>query len=178
MTATIDRLNEWRPYAWGAPAALTLLPLFGLKLADPDAWAWADLPFAFVLIAAAGLAFEAALRVPPRWTYRAGATLAAATAFLLAWGNLAVGFAGSEDNPINLIFFAIPAFALAASLAAHFRANGLALAMAGTAAAQLAAGLAAFAQGHFTGPLTVAFTALWLAAALLFHRASQAPATA
>ena len=152
--------------------------MFLLKLADPSAWAWADLPFAFVMIAAVGFAFEVALRLPLRWTYRAGAALAAATAFLLTWGNLAVGFAGSEDNPINMIFFAIPAFALAASLAARFRSNGLALAMAGAAAAQLAAGLVAYYYGHFTGPLTVAFTGLWLAAALLFLRASQARVTA
>lgn len=178
MTATTDRLNDLRPYAWGATATLILLPLFVLKLADPNAWAWADLPFAGVMIVAVGIAFEVALRLPLRWTFRAGAALAIATAFLLTWGNLAVGFAGSEDNPVNMIFLAVPGFALAASLAARFRARGLALAMAGAAAAQLAAGLVAHVGGHFTGPLTVAFTGLWLAAALLFLRASQTRVTA
>lgn len=77
-----------------------------------------------------------------------------------------------------MIFFAIPAFVAAASLAARFRANGLALVMAGAAAAQLVAGGVAFYQGHFTGPLTVAFTGLWLAAGLLFLRSSKARAAA
>ena len=115
-----------------------------LKLADPNAWAWADLPFAFVMIAAVGIAFEVALRLPLRWTYRAGAALAAATAFLLTWGNLAVGFAGSEDNPINRIFFAVPALALAASLAARFRPTASRSPWQAAAAAQLAAGLVAY----------------------------------
>ena len=79
--ATIDRLDGLRPYAWGGTTALVLLPLLLLKLSDPNAWAWSDLPFAFVMIAAVGLAFEAALRLPLRWTYRAGAALAAATGF-------------------------------------------------------------------------------------------------
>ena len=86
--------DDLRPYAWGATATLILLPLFLLKLADPNAWAWADLPFAVVMIVAVGIAFEVALRLPLRWTFRAGAALAIATAFLLTWGNLAVGFAG------------------------------------------------------------------------------------
>jgi hypothetical protein len=173
-----DRMNWVRPYAWGVSAALILLPLLALKLADPRAWEYEDLPFAFVLLAAVGLSFELALRVPAGWAYRAGAALAAGAAFLLTWGNLAVGFAGSEDNRLNLIFFAVPAIALAGSLAARFRAPGLAAAMAGAAGAQVATGLLAFYYGYFTGPLTIGFSGLWLASVLLFWRSSTAIRTA
>lgn len=165
---------DWvRPAAWVATAALTLLPLLAIKAADPRAWAFEDLPFALVMIAAVGLAFECALRVPARRAWRAGAALALATGVLLAWGNLAVGFAGSEDNEINMIFFAVPAAALAGSLVARFRAAGMATAMAIAAAVQVAAGLIAFFYGEFTGPLTVAFSGLWLASALLFLRSAR-----
>lgn len=168
-----DRLSWMRPYAWAASATLILLPLIAMKLLEPRAWESEDLPFALVMIVAVGLAFEFALRVPVGWTYRAGAAIAAGTAFLLTWGNLAVGFAGSEDNTINIIFLTVPVVALAGSVAARFRSRGLATALAVAAAAQLTAGLIAFFHGYFTGPLTVAFTGLWLASALSFLRASQ-----
>ncbi len=171
--ANTDRLSWMRPYAWGASATLILVPLVTLKLVEPRAWKLEDLPFAFFMIAAVGMAFEFALRVPVGWTYRAGAALALGAAFLLTWGNLAVGFAGSENNTINIIFFAVPAIAMAGSVAARFRPPGLATAMAGAAAAQLTAGLIAFYYSYFTGPLTVAFIGLWLSSALLFLRSSH-----
>lgn len=46
---------------------------------------------------------------------------ASATAFLLVWSNIAVGFAGSEDSRINIIVFAVPLFALIGSVIARFR---------------------------------------------------------
>ena len=165
-----NRLGWVRPCAWGAVATLILVPLIAMKLADPAAWKFEDLPFALIMIAAVGLAFEAALRLPQRWTYRAGAALAVGTAFLLTMGNLAVGFAGSEDNRINVIFFAPPVIALTGSVAARFRSHALATAMTCAAVAQLAVGLIALYYGYFTGPLTVAFTGLWLASALSFFR--------
>ena len=168
-----DRLNWVGPLAWKASATLILLPLFIMKLADWRAWEFVDLPFAFVMIGATGVAFEIALRIPAARTYWAGALLAAGTAFLLTWGNLAVGFAGSEDNSINITFLASPALALAGSLAVRFEAAGLIAAMAGAAAAQFTAGLIAWYYGYFTGPLTVTFTGLWLASSLLFLRSSQ-----
>ena len=148
------------------------------RKADPGAWEFEDLPFAVVMIAAVGLAFESALRLPPGWAYRAGVALAAAVTFLLTWGNLAVGFAGSEDNAINLVFFAVPAVAVAGAFAARFRPAGMALAMAAAAAAQCGAGLVAWIDGYFTGPLTVAFAGLWLASSLLFYRAAEVRGTA
>ena len=40
------------------------------------------------------------------------AAIGLAAAFLLVWGNAAVGFIGSEDNAINGLFFAIPVVGL------------------------------------------------------------------
>lgn len=179
MTATTTDHARWiRLAAWGGAAALVLLPLFAFRAADPAAWDIADLPFALIMVAAVGLAFEFALRLPARWAFGAGSAAAFGTAFILVWGNFAVGFAGSEDNAINIIFFAPPLIALAGSLLARFRADGIAVALAAAALAQFAAGAVALAYGYFTGPLTVSFTALWLASALLFRRSASEPAAA
>jgi hypothetical protein len=173
-TANTENLSRIRVTAWSASATLTLLPLLTLKLADPRAWDFTDLPLAFIMIAAVGAAFEIASRVPTDWAYRTGAALAAGAALLLIAGNLAVGFAGSEDNVVNILFFAIPVIVLAGALAVRFRSAGLATTMACAAAAQLAAGLVVFYHGYFTGPLTVAFTGLWLSSSLAFLRSSRA----
>lgn len=52
-----------------------------------------------------------------------------ASAFLLVWGNIAVGFAGSEDSRINIIFFAVPLVALIGSVSARFRSASVAFAL-------------------------------------------------
>lgn len=173
---TSPRSVRW--LAWAGTAALTLLPLAAMKALDPNTWLAEDLPFAFVMIAAVGVAAEVALRLPPAVTRRAGALLALGTATLLMWGNLAVGFAGSEDNNVNYLLFTVPALALAGSLLAQFRSAGMAAALIATAGAQLLVGLALLAAGHFTGPLTVAFTGLWLVSALLFQRSARETAIA
>ena len=179
MTAnTTDNARSVRLGAWGGTAALVLLPLFALRAIDRAAWDIADLPFALVMIAAVGIAFEFALRIPVQWAARAGAVAAIGTGLILVWGNLAVGFAGSEDNPINVIFFAVPAVALAGSMLASFRPSGVALALAAAALAQIATGVMALLHGHFTGPLTVSFAGLWLASALLYRRSARQFATA
>ena len=159
--------------AWGGAAALILLPLLAIKIMDASAWQVSDLPFAVIMVAAVGIAFEIALRIPAKWTRRAGTAAALATAFLLVWGNLAVGFAGSEDNRINITFFAIPLVALIGSVVARFRSAGVALALVAAAVTQIAAGLIALFDGHFTIPLTVFFTGFWLASALLFRRSAR-----
>jgi hypothetical protein len=163
-----------QPLAWGAALALILLPLLAMRLADKNAWALSDLPFALIMVAAVGLAFEFAVRIPARWTHRAGAAMALGVAVLLIWGNLAVGFAGSEDNAINVIFFSVPVIALVGSAVARFRPAGIAIALVAAAMAQIATGAIAFHYGFFTGPLTFSFTGLWLAAALLFRRSAHA----
>jgi len=162
-----------RLFAWGGAAALILLPVLAMKVVDASAWQIGDLPFALIMVAAVGIAFELALRIRASWTRRAGTSAALATAFLLVWGNLAVGFAGSEDNRINIIFFAVPLVALIGSALARFRSSGVAFALTAAAATQGVAGVVALFDGHFTIPLTMSFAGLWLASAVLFRRSAR-----
>ena len=176
MTSAADSQRSWgsvRPLVWGGAAALILLPLIAMKLTEEVSWDVGDFMFAVIMVGAVGLAFERAVGMKASWSYRAGAAVGLGAAFLLTWGNLAVGFIGSEDNPLNQMYFAMPAIAFAGCLLARFHARGMAFALAAAAIAQVAAGGIALYLDYFTGPLTVFFTALWLASAWLFHRAAR-----
>lgn len=173
MNSLFTRPFVQRIVIWILCATLIFLPLLALKRADPGAWAPGNLGYAFAMLTALALTLELALRVPAQWSYRTGVAIFLSTSLLLIWGNLAVGFAGSEEEVINLVFLFAPALALAGGLAARFRATGLAASTACAAAVQVAAGLLAYAYGYFTAPLTVAFSGLWLASSIAFARASR-----
>lgn len=114
--------------------------------------------------------------------YAAGAAVAAGTALLQVWINLAVGIVGSEDNPVNLGFFGVIVTAAACAFAVRLRADGMARAMLAVAGVQGLLGLAiatapSTAQVESNGPIGVLvlsgfFAALWLASAALFHRSA------
>jgi hypothetical protein len=167
------RGNRWRTVGWGMAAALILLPLAAMQVTDEVNWGAEDFAAAAALVLAVGLAYELAVRTTRDWAYRAGVAVALAGAFVLLWANAAVGVIGSEDNPANLMFFAVPAVAILGALLARFRPHGMALAMAATAAAQVTvAAIALIAGLGFTGPITVFFTGLWLTSAWLFRKAA------
>jgi hypothetical protein len=159
--------------AWGGAAALILLPLVAMRLTSEVDWDGGDFLFAVGLVGGVGLMFELAVRMSPSRAYRAGVGVALAAAFLLTWINLAVGIIGNEENPFNLLYFAVIAVAALGAVAARFRARGLAIAMATAAAAQVAVAVIALVGGFgFTGPITVFFAGLWLASASLFRKAA------
>ena len=177
-TTKTDVRGNWgwvRPLAWGTAGALLLLPLVAMQVA-PDSgvnWSVGDFVFAGLMLGAVGLAAELAVRISTSWSYRAGAALGLAAGFFLIWANGAVGYIGSEDNPYNLLFFGVIAIAFVGSLLAQFRAAGMAWAMGAAGLAHAAIGAGGFPADPITGPITLAFTAMWLTSAWLFHRAAR-----
>ena len=168
----------WRLIGWSIPVGLLTIPWVA-------SWPWsaADFIVAAAMFAIVGGSFELAVRASGNLSYRIGAAIALATAFLLVWIDLAVGIIGSEDNPLNLIFFGVISIALAGSLAVRFRAAGMARAMAVAALAQAVSGIAVFvldlAANEPPGALGLlllieAFALLWLLSASLFRRAARA----
>lgn len=174
--------NRWRAAAWGGAAATWLLPLVAMQFTSEVAWSAFDFILLGVLIGVAGLALEGAVRTSGSIAYRLGVGLAAAAIFLLVIVNGAVGFLESEDNPANLIFFAVIAIAIAGSLIGRFRPEAMARAMLVTAAAQVAVGViglfAGWASPGTDGLYEVVmgtglFSALWLVSAGLFSKAAR-----
>jgi hypothetical protein len=93
--------------------------------------------------------------------------------------NLAVGIIGNEENPANLMFFAIPVVGMVGALIAHFESRGMARALVATAIAQaLVAVIALIAGWGYTFILTGFFILLWLTSAQLFRKAAQEQSSA
>jgi hypothetical protein len=167
------RLGRWlRLAVWSGAVVAWLIPL--------AARMWADLPwttFDFIvwgamLLVAAGVC-EIGLRLSGALAYRAGFVVAAGTAFLITWSNLAVGIIGNEDNPLNQIFFGVIAIALVGSFLVRFRARGMALTMAVTAAAQFGTAFVALAYEHIVFAIVGVFALGWLLSAWLFREAAR-----
>jgi hypothetical protein len=176
MTATTDNSRSpgrWRIFFWGAAAALVALPAVAMRFTTEVQWTGSDFVFAAVLIGGVGLLLELAMRRSASVAFRAGAAAAIAAGFFTIWANAAVGMIGSEDNPYNLVFLAIVAFALAGAIAARLRPSGMAVVMALAAAAQLAAALFGM-QSDLRGAIfSAVFAGPWLLSAALFAAARR-----
>ncbi len=163
-----------RLLGWAAAAALLAVPFIA-----GAPWTPADYAFAAVLLGIAGGAIEIGARFSASLAYRAGTLVAVAAAFLIVWVNAAVGFFGSEDNDVNIVFGLVLLVAIGGTLLARLRASGVAKAMLAAALTQLLVGLTGLLAGWATpgvGPVlggTAFFCLLWLAAAALFARAAR-----
>ncbi|WP_426490353.1 hypothetical protein [Hymenobacter sp. 102] len=114
-------------------------------------------------------------------SYKLAAGVAAVAALLLVWGNLAVGFIGSEDNPVNLLYGAVLVVGFVGAAVARLQPLGMARAMFAAALTQFAVPFVALLikQPELTmGVLWVIvlntlFAGLWVLAGWLFRRAAN-----
>lgn len=182
MTGNTDhesrrRRSRWRRAAWGTAAALLLLPLCAMQVTDDVVWDLADFVVASALVVGVGVTYELAASMTSNSAYRAAVGVALAAAFLLVWGNLAVGLIGSEDHPANVLYGGVLAVGIIGALIARFEPKGMARAMCATALAQMGVAVIALIAGWgSTGDLVMLtgfFAALWLLAAWLFRKAAQ-----
>jgi hypothetical protein len=167
----------WRIAVWGGAAALLLAPAVATRVTEEMKWDSADFILVGLLLAAACGAWELAMRKTGSWAYSAAAIVAAGTGFLLFLVNGAVGILGSEDNPVNLLYFGVLTLALGGAVIVRFRPEGMVRAMAVTAGAQLVTGLLGAmlfpdVLGFLVG--TAMFCPLWLLSAWLFAKAARA----
>ena len=183
MTGTLafgngGRSNSLRPFIWGAAAGLLLLPAVAMQLFPQGGVNWTAMDFAVMgamLAIGCGL-YELGAWMSGNTAYRAGFGLAALTAFLTLWVNLAVGMLGSENDGINLMFAAVLGVAAVGGSIAALKPVGMSRAMIATAVAQLLAVGVGLAMREFE-PLELALTAMfalpWLASAALFRKAAR-----
>ena len=162
-----------RMLAWGVAAALLFLPLLAMQVTNEVAWSLSDFVAAGILVGGVGLCFELVGRTTSSRMYQAAVGVALAGAFATVWINLAVGFIGSEGDPINLLYFGVLAVGVAGALLSRFRPLGMARAMVAVALAQaLVAVVALVVDPGLPGRVSFALAALWLLSAWLFQRAN------
>lgn len=119
--------------------------------------------------------------------YRFAVGLALAAAFILVWGNLAVGIIGSEDERANLMYVGVLVVGIIGTIIARFQPRGMARALIAMALAQALVAVIALIAGMQRYPgssvfeilgLTGFFVALFLGSAWLFQYAAREQPTA
>lgn len=161
------RLAPWRMAMWGALATLLSLPaIFRFP------WTASDFVIMGIMLGSVGLGIEFLVRRSGSNAFRLGSVVAVVTAFMTVWANLAVGMIGSEDNPYNLFFVAIPFAVFAAGALARFEARQMAWIVAAAAAVQLALALGGMSVDLRGARFSSFFAFLWLIAAALFWSAA------
>lgn len=163
-------------------AALLLVPLLAMQFTPEVNWSPMDFAVAGALLFSAGIAWTLLSAGLAGMAYRLAAVIAVATALVLAWGNLAVGLIGSENNPANLMYAGVIGVAIVGALVVRGRARGMSRALLATALAQalvaviaLAGGLGASEPPGRLGILILNgfFVALFALSGWLFARAAH-----
>jgi hypothetical protein len=165
-----------------ATALLLSIPLLAMQFTREVIWTLPDFVVAGVLLFGTGLTYILVASRGRNTAYKVAAGVAVAAALLLVWGNLAVGFIGSEDNSANLLYGAVLAVGFSGATVARFRPLGMMRAMVAASITQFAVPFVAlliwrpeFNLGVvWVAVLNMAFAGLWVAAALLFRRAAGA----
>ncbi|WBO84740.1 hypothetical protein [Hymenobacter yonginensis] len=161
---------------------LLAIPLVAMQFTREVVWTLSDFVVAGALLFGTGLTYVLVASQRRPMAYKLAAAIAATASLLLVWGNLAVGFIGSEDNPVNLLYGVVLAVGFIGAVAAKLQPQGMAKAMFGAALTQFAVPFVALLikQPELTmGVLWVivlntVFAGLWVAAGLLFRRAAGA----
>lgn len=131
-----------------------------------------------ILLLLAGLLYLLVASRGRSGAYKLAAGITVAAALLLVWGNLAVGFIGSEDNPVNLLYGAVLLVGFIGAVVVKVQPRGMARAMFATALAQFAVPFIALLIKRpelnigvfWVIMLNTVFAGLWVAAGLLFRR--------
>ncbi|WP_305095835.1 hypothetical protein [Croceibacterium aestuarii] len=159
---------------WSLAALLLALPAVAMQFTSEVDWTFGDFAVAGLMLAALGGVLELAARGSANLAYRAGAAIAALTAFLALWIIMAVGIVGAPDDPLNLVYIAVLGIAACAAITAGRDPARLARAMLATAGAQALVLLVHLVDAVSPALVIDSFFVLtWSASGALFARAAR-----
>jgi len=167
---------------WAIVIALILMLPLVMQFTNEVQWNEA-VAYSVILLAALGF-YELA-----RWLrtrnkmYRVAFGVGLAGILLLGWVSGAVGIIGSENQPVNLMYWAVPTIGLIGSLISRFKPRGMALTLFATATVQMLIPLFALfvwpAKASWGGAGVIGvlifnsiFAMMFVVSALLFRRAN------
>lgn len=168
--------NRLRPFIWGTAAVLLLLPAVAMRLGNTGVnWTAEDFIAMGIMLTVACSLYELGAWLSRNVAYRAGFGMAALTAFLTVWVNVAVGMLGDEGGRANLMFVGVLFIAAAGALVAALKPLGMSRAMFAAALAQLVAAGVGLVMGFeaLEVSLTACFALPWLLSGALFQYAAR-----
>jgi len=128
--------NTKRFIVWGIVIALVLLIPLAMQFTNEVQWNEA-VAYIIILLAIGG-AYESWQWLKTRTrAYRIAFSIGLAGMFLLGWVSGAVGIIGSENNPANLMYWAVPVILLIGSLISRMKPRGMARTLFATALVQI-----------------------------------------
>tara|TARA_R100001143_G_scaffold52481_2_gene47710 strand:- start:88761 stop:89339 length:579 start_codon:yes stop_codon:yes gene_type:complete len=127
---------------------LLLIPLIAMQFSDEVVWTLSDFIIAGTFLFGTGLTYKLITRKSGNVTYRIAIGFALFTWLFLLWVNGAVGIIGSENNPINLLYFGVIAVGIIGAIIARFQSNGLIYTMFAMAIAQALIAVVAILGGY------------------------------
>lgn len=108
-------------------AFLLLVPILAMLFTELVNWTAFDYFVAWILLFGAGSTYVLIAGMGNVKSYRIAAGIAVGTALIIIWSNLAVGIIGSEENPVNLLFYAVLLIGITGSFAARFKPWGMSI---------------------------------------------------
>lgn len=161
-----------------ATGLLLMIPLTAMQFTDKVVWTLSDFVIAGTLLFGTGLTYKLITRNSDKTAYSVAIGFALFTGLFLIWVNGAVGIIGSEDNPINLLYFGVILVGIIGAFIARFKPEGMTQTMLVMALAQALVAAIALIGGFYQSlPSTVFhiigvngfFIILFVASALLFR---------
>ena len=174
--------NKTRLIVWAIVVALMLMIPLAMQFTNEVQWNEA-VAYGVILLVVGGF-YELWQWLKTRSnTYRFAFGAGLAGALLLGWVSGAVGIIGSENQPVNLMYWAVPAVLLIGSLIARFKPSGMTRALFVTALVQVSVPVIAliissevsWGNAGVIGVFIVNsfFVVLFAVSALLFRRAER-----
>lgn len=111
------------------PTLLLVIPLVANFTVEGFNWNPGAFVFLWLVMVAIGVAYKLATHSAGNNAQRLATVIALGTGFLIFWGNLAVGFIGSDDNPVNLLYLAVLVLGAIGVVRVRFAAAGMARTM-------------------------------------------------
>lgn len=165
-----------------ATGFLLLIPLIAMQFTDEVVWTHSDFIIAGTFLFGTGLTYKLVTRKSGDFAYRVAVGFALFTGLFLLWVNGAVGIIGSENNPVNRLYFGVIAVGIIGAFIARFESQKMVYVMIAMAIAQVLVAAIALIGGYYqTPPSTVFqiigvngfFFTLFIVSALLFRYAAQ-----
>ncbi|WP_069132144.1 hypothetical protein [Rhodohalobacter halophilus] len=106
--------------------ALLLIPFTAMQFSKDVVWSLSDFIIAGILIFGTGLSYILITNLFKSSTFRIAVGFSLLSGLFLIWSNMAVGLIGSENNPINLLYFLVIFTGIAGAFISRFKPRGLA----------------------------------------------------